>query len=92
VLTRAWAPATPEHGSSPAGVQQREVNTGNSARASLGLGRRQGGRVTEGNSGGGQCSVGWEVRTQERAKEGGGECGDGRGGARRGEEGGNSRR
>jgi hypothetical protein len=50
------------------GGQQRE---GNSAWASPGLGRRRGGQATEGNGDGGQCSVGWELRTQERAKEGG---------------------
>jgi hypothetical protein len=27
--------------------------------------------VTEGNDGGGQCSVGWELWTRERAKDGG---------------------
>jgi hypothetical protein len=53
----AGPPATPEHGSSSAGAQQRERNTGNSARASPGLGRRCGdGREMEeerkfGNSG-----------------------------------------
>jgi hypothetical protein len=78
-LTGAWPPATPGHGSSPAGAQQREGYTGNSARASLGLGQWRGGQATEGNGGGGRCLVGWELRTRERAKEGGGECGDGRG-------------
>jgi hypothetical protein len=29
--------------------------------------------------GGGRCSVRWELWTREWAKEGGGECGDGRG-------------
>jgi hypothetical protein len=101
-LTGAWPSTTPEHGSSLAGAQQREGNMENSARASPGLGRRQGGRATEGNGGGGRSSMGWELQTQERAKEGGGECGDGSGcsspfysgygGARRGEEGGNGRR
>jgi hypothetical protein len=68
-LTGAWPLATPGHGSSPAGAQQREGNTGNSAQASPGLGRRQGGWAREGNGGGSRCSVGWELRTQERAKE-----------------------
>jgi hypothetical protein len=70
-LIGAWPPATLEHGSSPSGAQQREGNTGNSARASPGLGRRRGGQATEGNGGGGRCSVGWEFRTRKRAKEGG---------------------
>jgi hypothetical protein len=47
VLTGAWPPATPEHGSSSVGAQQREGNTGNSARASPRLGRRRGNRVAE---------------------------------------------
>jgi hypothetical protein len=64
-LIGAWPPATPEHGSSPAGAQQREGNMGNSARALPGLGRRQGGRATERNGGGGRCSVGWELRPRE---------------------------
>jgi hypothetical protein len=34
-LTGAWPPATPEHGSSLVGAQQREGNTGNSARAAV---------------------------------------------------------
>jgi hypothetical protein len=47
-LTGAWPLATPEHGSSSVGAQQREGNMGNSARASLGLGRRSGDRATVG--------------------------------------------
>jgi hypothetical protein len=38
-LTGAWPPAAPVHGSSPAGMQQREGNVGNSTRATAGLGR-----------------------------------------------------
>jgi hypothetical protein len=52
VLTGAWPLATPEHGSSPVGAQQREGSTGKSARASLGSG---GGVATgrqRGNGGG----------------------------------------
>jgi hypothetical protein len=45
-LTVAWPPATLEHGSSPVGAQQREGSTGNSARASPGLGRQRGDRAT----------------------------------------------
>jgi hypothetical protein len=45
-LTGAQPPATPVHQSSPVGAQQREEHTGGSTRASLGLGRRRGGRVT----------------------------------------------
>jgi hypothetical protein len=37
-LTGAWPSATPEHGRSPAGAQQREGNTGNLAWASPVLG------------------------------------------------------
>jgi hypothetical protein len=47
-LTGAWPPAIPVHGSSPEGAQQREGSTGNSARASPGLGRRCGDRATVG--------------------------------------------
>jgi hypothetical protein len=47
-LTGAWPPATPEHESSPAGAQQREGSTGNSAQASPGLGQRSGDRATAG--------------------------------------------
>jgi hypothetical protein len=47
-LTGAWPPATPVHGSSPTGAQQREGSTGNSARASPGLGRLCGDRATAG--------------------------------------------
>jgi hypothetical protein len=78
-LTGVWPSATPEHGSSSAGAQLREGNTGNSARASPGLGRQRGGWATERNGGGGWFLVGWELQTRERAKEGGGECGDGQG-------------
>jgi hypothetical protein len=45
-LTGARPPATPVHQSSPAGAQQGEERKGSSARASPGLGRRRGGRVT----------------------------------------------
>jgi hypothetical protein len=47
-LTGARPPAIPVHRSSPAGAQQREGSTGNSARASQGLGRRCGDRATAG--------------------------------------------
>jgi hypothetical protein len=59
VLTGAWPPATPEHGSLSAGAQQREGNTGKSARASPGLG---GGVATGrrwGNSGGEKARQQW---------------------------------
>jgi hypothetical protein len=45
VLTGAWPPVTPEHGSLSAGAQQRVGNMGNSFRASLGLGQRRGDRA-----------------------------------------------
>jgi hypothetical protein len=47
-LTGAWPLATPVHGSSPAGAQQREESTGNSARAVPRLRRRCGDRATVG--------------------------------------------
>jgi hypothetical protein len=52
-------------------------------RAHLWAHRSSGGGETaarwRGMADGGRCSVRWGLRTQERAKEGGGECGDGRG-------------
>jgi hypothetical protein len=45
-LTEAWPPATPVHGSSPAGTQNGEGSVGNSARVSPKLGRHYGGRAT----------------------------------------------
>jgi hypothetical protein len=47
-LTGARSTAIPVHESSPAGAQQREGNTGNSARASPGLGAWCGDRATVG--------------------------------------------
>jgi hypothetical protein len=47
-LTGVWPPATPVHESSPAGAQQREGSTGNSARASPGHERWCGDRATVG--------------------------------------------
>jgi hypothetical protein len=45
-LTRAWPPAALVRQSSPAGAQNGEGSEGNSARVSLELGRRCGGRAT----------------------------------------------
>jgi hypothetical protein len=45
-LTGARPPASAEHGSSPAGVQQREGNVGNSEGSSLRRGQWCGGRTT----------------------------------------------
>jgi hypothetical protein len=45
--------ATPEHGSSPAGAQEREGNTGLSAQASLGLRWRWSGGATKAMNDGG---------------------------------------
>jgi hypothetical protein len=45
-LTGAWPPAAPVRQSSPVGTQNGEGSEGNSARVSLELGRRCGGRVT----------------------------------------------
>jgi hypothetical protein len=44
-LTGAWPPAFAEHGSSPAGVQQREGNTGNPVGGSPRRGQRCGDRA-----------------------------------------------
>jgi hypothetical protein len=45
-LTGAWPPAAPVRQSSPAGAHNGEGSEGNSARVSLELGRRCGGRAT----------------------------------------------
>jgi hypothetical protein len=100
-LTGAWPPAPPGLNVTGEGAEDGESGSGNPLGASPKDGRRRGGRATEGNGGGSWCSVRWWLRTRERAKEGGGECGDGRGcsspfysgrgRARRGEEGGNGR-
>jgi hypothetical protein len=59
------------HQSSPAGAQQREERTGSLARASLGLGRRRGGRVTAVKARRHRCSVRGLLRRGERGKEAG---------------------
>jgi hypothetical protein len=46
VHTGAWPPAAPVRQSSPAGPHNGEGSDGNSARVSLELGRRCGGRAT----------------------------------------------
>jgi hypothetical protein len=48
MLTGARHPATLKHESSSVGAQQREGNTGNSARATPGLGQRRGDWATVG--------------------------------------------
>jgi hypothetical protein len=55
-LIGAWARGDSEHGSSPAGVQQREGEMGIQARASLGLGRRWRGGAMEAMKSGGLSS------------------------------------
>jgi hypothetical protein len=57
VLIGARPLAAPVCQSSPAGVQQREERTGSSARASLELGRRRGGRATAVKAQWRRCSV-----------------------------------
>jgi hypothetical protein len=70
-LTGARPPATPVHQNSSVGAQQREEGTGSSARASLGLGRRRGGRVTAVKIRRHRCSVRVLLRRGERGKEAG---------------------
>jgi hypothetical protein len=81
-LTGAWPPAIPVHGSSPAGAQQREGSTGNSARVSPGsaggvaTGRRRG------NGGGERARQQWCSCFGRGGRVRWGRCGDlrGRGG------------
>jgi hypothetical protein len=70
-LTGARPPATPMLQSSPAGAQQREECTGSSGRASLGLGRRRGGRATTVKAQRRRCLVRGLLRRGERGKEAG---------------------
>jgi hypothetical protein len=68
VLTGARPPAAPVRQSSPAGAQQREERTGSSSRASPGLGRRRGGRVTAVKARWRRCSVRGLLKRGERGK------------------------
>jgi hypothetical protein len=61
------------------GAEDGELRSRNPLRASQEDDRQRGGHATDGNGGGGRCSMRWGLRTQEQAKEGGGESGDGRG-------------
>jgi hypothetical protein len=70
-LTEVRPPAAPVRQSSPAGAQQREERTGCSARASPGLGRRRGGRLTAVKARRRLCSVRGLLRRGERGKEAG---------------------
>jgi hypothetical protein len=79
-LTGAQPLATPELKVAGEGEEDGESGLGNLLRASPEDGWWRGGWATEGNdSGGGRCSVRWGLRNWERAKKGGGECGDGQG-------------
>jgi hypothetical protein len=69
MLTGARPPASLVRQSSPTGAQQREERTGSSARASLGLGRCQGGRATTVKAWWRRCSVRGLLRRGERGKE-----------------------
>jgi hypothetical protein len=62
-------PAAPVRQSSPVGVQQREERTGSSGRASPGLGRRLGGRVTAVKARRRRCSIKGLLRRGERGEE-----------------------
>jgi hypothetical protein len=83
-LTGAWPLAAPVHESSPArGATEREGNVGNSARASLGLGRHCGGRATTVQNG--EVAALGE-RAAQAGREGnrsGERCGEARGGCSR---------
>jgi hypothetical protein len=70
-LTGGQLPAAPVRQSSPVGAQQREEHTGSSARASLGLERCRGGRVTAVKARRRRCSVRGLLRRGERGKEAG---------------------
>jgi hypothetical protein len=70
-LTGARPSAAPVRQSSPAGAQQREERTGSSARASLGLGRRRGGRAMAVKARQRRCSVRGLLRHGERGNEAG---------------------
>jgi hypothetical protein len=70
-LTEAQPPAAPVRQSSPVGAQQREERMGSSARASPGLERRRGGRVTAVKARRCRCSVRALLRRGERGKEAG---------------------
>jgi hypothetical protein len=70
-LTGARPSAAPVRQSSPVGAQQREERRGSSARASLGLRRRQGGWATAVKSQRHRCSVRGLLRCGERGKEAG---------------------
>jgi hypothetical protein len=78
-LARAWPPGTLEHGSSPAGAQQREENAGNPTRASPGLGRWRGDLATVGKGQQRESSAMVALGLQKRARVRWGRCGDLRG-------------
>jgi hypothetical protein len=73
-LTGVWPPATPEHGSSPVGAQQREGNTG--------LGQRCGDRATAGKRQQRESSATAALGLWKMGRVRWGRCGDlrGRGG------------
>jgi hypothetical protein len=55
-LAGGWHTGARAHRSSPAGRNRERGDTGNSMGCSPGRGRQRGGRVMEGNSGGGRCA------------------------------------
>jgi hypothetical protein len=79
VLIGAWPPATPVHGSSPAGAQPREGVTGNSARASSELWWQCGDQATVGKRQRRESSATLALELQKRGKSEMGEGSDLRG-------------
>ncbi len=79
-LTGAQPPAAPVCRSSPTGTQNGEGGTGISIRASSGLERRRGGRVTTGKARWCRRSVRGRLELLERENESGERCGEARGG------------
>jgi hypothetical protein len=69
-LTRARPLASAEHGSSPAGVQQREVNVGNSEGGSPRREQRCGGRASAVQNRRRRCSVEAALERGEKRREG----------------------
>jgi hypothetical protein len=67
-LTGAWPPASAEHVSSPAGVQQREENAGNPVGGSPRHGQQCGGRATVRKQPRGGRSATGEHRLRERGE------------------------
>jgi hypothetical protein len=81
-LTGAWPPTAPVHQTSPAGAQKREESTRSSARASLELRRRRGGRAKTVQNGRRWRSVRGRLDRGEKQREAGRGAVNSRGGAR----------